>query len=277
MRITLAIVLATSLVAVPVLAQKGDTPPSNEPSDPSEEIVVAGPGDADDRQNEREAAKTVFAGSRIARQPLIVDTPIATNTSLGGLTPGSGMDPAGGYTRTRRTKTCISSDPAMSKRAACLMGEAQAAYAAGDMAEADHLYAAIADMPELGIDERRAAMEWRYRLARQSGAKETAEAVLEGLIDSGSMDWADEVSARRSLVASALRSGDKGLALERLVSLRQAGMADAQNLANLAILGREQGLPDTAETMRAAIAKLEADGRDIPAGWREFAAETNPN
>ncbi|MDA7787983.1 hypothetical protein N8940_01985 [Sphingomonadaceae bacterium] len=219
---------------------------------------------------ESEDERQVLAGSRIARRPVFVDGPVATSTGTRGLVPQSGMDQAGTYVTKRTKRDCVSQDADMSFAAACLMADAQEAYAAGELADASERYAVISGAAQFAPAERLEAARWQYRIAQESDDAVAREAALLTMVATGAMDEAKEKSARRGLVAMALKRGDRAGALQRLIALDEAGMAEARSLANLAILSREAGSGHASETMARAIALTEAAGSPAPQSWQDF-------
>lgn len=275
------LVLSMALVAVPATAQddnadeavvdevvvetgeaKAET--TAEPAPPSNIIVVTG---------DKAVRREVSAGSRIARRPTFVDGVIATSTGTRGFTPGSGMDPAGRFTRIKRTRECVSDNLFLSKAAACIMADAQEAFAAGKLVEARESYGVISGSAQFAPAERLEAARWEYRIANEAGDAVARESALFTMIATGAMDPAKEARARRSFVSAALQRGDRVGARTRLLELDEAGIADYGNLANLAILSRELGEPGASATMLRAIEMRESANSPVPQSWRNFAAQ----
>lgn len=242
-------------------AEVGDMPPPI--------LVIGAPG----------AKREVVVGSRIPRKANFINGSVATSTGTRGLTPGSGMDQASGKFRIRRTETCISDNPAISKRDACLLVEAHDALAAGDEGLAKDLLLSLAS-DEDGLPETRlAAAEILYSVADgvETGFINTPEdpgreQALLLMLESGAMPLHDDLRARRALVAMALSDGRKDLAQKRLAEIVERDPNDARSMANLAILQEPADPVRARSTMASAIAAAERNGTPVPEGWRSFAA-----
>ncbi|NTZ43227.1 hypothetical protein G7A66_09010 [Altererythrobacter sp. SALINAS58] len=238
--------------------------------DPSPMIVVTGAA-AESRE--------VVVGSRIPRRATFNDGVVATSTGTRGLTPGSGMDQASGKFRIRRTETCISDNPAISNRDACLLVEAQDALTGGDEGTAKNLLLAIAS-DEGGIPATRlAAAELLYSIADRMEPASTTSRDADGreqalllMLQSGAMPRQDDLRARRALVALALSDGRNDLAQVRLVDIVERDPDDARSMANLAILQRHTAPAQARSLMAMAIAAAERNGAPVPDGWRSFVA-----
>ncbi len=265
-------VAAGALVAVPAFAQ--ETEPADRQADAAAgsrvptaaPIIVTGTP---------EKGKEVLVGSRIPRRAVFTSGGIASSTGTRGLVPQSGMDPAAGV-RTFERKECKSDDPGIGEKAACLLIEAQTAISKEKLGKARDLLAYVTLSEEFTPHEHLAAAKWQYRLAADLGNHASRETALEQMVGTGAMRASEALQARRALVSLALRDGRRALARERLVELDGLGGADAQELANLAILTREQEAGDASAIMRRAITMREAANGPVPRGWRDFAENDTP-
>lgn len=254
----------------PASAQNKSTDPQV-PSPPEETdskqplpIVVIG---------EQEEDRRVFAGSRLPRKPLFENGPIATSTGTRGLTPGSGIDPMGRYTRIVRKTECVAADERIGKDVACALIAAREASEKEEWSLVRGILVPIADNFELNATERRTASEFLYLSARNSGDRDAQIEALELLVGSGSLSPAKTGEALRSLSSLANRNGDRQAAQGYLTEAVRIDPEDHRALANLAILERASGDSDAADTMRRAIAAAGKAGRSVPQSWRSFVGD----
>lgn len=243
--------------------EEAPIPASQVPTDPP--IIVTAKAIEDQTE--------AILGSRIAKRRTVQYTGVATNTGTPGLTPGSGMDPSVGL-RMIRIRKCTSDDPGVGREAACVMIEADAAVAKGDMVAARGMLAFLTLTDSFTRYERLAGAQRQYKLATDDGNAASRETALEQMIDTGAMPLAEELKARRTLVSMAFGDGRRELARERLAQLDAAGHLDGRQLANLAILSREQDVGAAEAIMRRAIAAEETAGRPVADSWLGFVGET---
>ena len=263
-RAIIAIILPGVMVTAPLSAQdaSGDVEPEAEQSTvpTTAPIIVTG---------KQEDQKQVLVGSRIAKKPTVNFTGIATNTGTRGLVPQSGMDP-GANIRLIKNTTCSSDDAQISAKAACILIEADAAYAKGDVPGAQNLLSFLTYTHDFTPYEQLSGAKRQYQIANDLKNNASRETALEQMLETGAMGNAEAMSARRALISMALKDGRRSLARNRLVELDHLGGANAQRLANLAILTRELDLADANIFMLRAIAAREDAGSDVPRGWRDF-------
>lgn len=251
----LAACFAVSAAAQDGNGQQESSVPTSAP------IIVTGNKDEQER---------VVLGSRIPRKPTIEFEGMATNTGTPGLVPQSGMGPANSIRLMKRSK-CVSDDPLVGREAACLLLEADREYSDGDLAGARDKLAYLVFTDDFSAYEQLQGAKRQYRIADEQGDDASREVALEQMIATGAMEEAAELQARRALVAMALRSGDHETARARLLELDGRGALDAQRLANLAVLTRQQKVGDGKDIMDRAIALRETKGRSVPRSWTEFA------
>ncbi len=277
---SVALTIVLLLATVPANAQQEDSKAADSP--------VSGAENEEDRASAEDMESTsqsdviivtgnkagpaeIVLGSRIPRTPASVDGNIATSTGTRGFTPGSGMDPAGGFRRIKKSRACVSNDESLSKTAACIMADAQELYAEGRLTEAGDGYALISGSTQFTSDERLKAAQWQYRIADEAGDREARELALETMIETGAMHPMEEASARRSLISAALQRGDRVGAYKQLIELDEAGLAGQRDVANLAILSRELGVAGASAIMLRAIRMDEGSDTVVPKSWRAFA------
>lgn len=230
---------------------------------PENFVVIVGEEEGDERR--------VLVGSRLPRKPRYSGLSVATSTGLMGLTPGSGMDGAGGnITRKIRSKSCSSDDERMSRRAACFLAGALDAEAEGDLYFAFGALNAMALSPDFSGFERLAAARHFYRLAETLDDRAARFAGLALMAEMDALPREEEGSIRRTMVAMALQDGDRDYARDMLATLVERELADPRSLANYAILLGEAGDGRAVPVMEQAIAAADADGDDVPQGWRDF-------
>ncbi|MGB7407630.1 MAG: hypothetical protein WA908_03930, partial [Pontixanthobacter sp.] len=253
-------VMICAISTAPAMGQ--DEPPNKSPPDkPQSEpvdqptIVVTGEVEEDRPQ--------VLLGSRIAKRPFVQYAGIATNTGTRDLTPGSGMD-QGASVRITRTSTCTSDDPLIGRKAACLMIEADTAYAKGNVGAAQDTLASLTSDTRFTPHERLAGAKRQYAFAQSEGNDASREVALSGMVATRAMTLEREIQARRTLVSMAFGDGRRAVARERMMQLDAIAPLDADQLATLAILTREQNAGDASDIMRRAIAASEAAGRSVP-------------
>lgn len=222
------------------------------------------------------SAKIVFAGSRTGRRSLHADGQAATSTSLNGLIAGSGMDPTSTFTRTVSRTECRADEDGIGETAACLLHAAANDFAVGHRDTAITLLRHLATDAQFSLTERHAAARALHAEAESSNDDALRLHAIGLSLNTGQLVPADAQSARRTIVAIALRLGWKDRALQELELLTALPSATPNDLANLAILQRAQDPLLAFDTMRRAIAMSEASGSTVPAGWRTFVNAGTP-
>ncbi len=222
-----------------------------------------------------EDAKLVVVGSRIPHKPLVSRSSVATNTGLHGLTPGSGMDPMGAYTRKLRWSECRASDEAISEEAACLLIASEKEFAEGGREEGIGLLRSLALSENFSSHERLEGAKRLYAIGEQSGDDALRVHALELMAGNEALPVADRAAALRTIVGISMRKNDREKVVAALLRLQVENLARAQDLANLAVLQRAAGDQRARETMRSAIAKVLAEGSTVPQGWDAFIRPDN--
>jgi hypothetical protein len=230
----------------------------------SEPVPIVVSGKAEGSQ------KIVFVGSRIRRTSLFADGQAASSTSLNGLVPTSGMDPTSGFTRTISRTECRADEEGIGETAACLLHAATTDLAAGQRDTAIALLRHLATDPQFSGVEHLAAARALHGEAERTGDDPLRLHAIDLSLDTGLLEGAEAHSAHRTIVAIALRLGRSDRAIEELELMEASGAANATDMANLAILQRQQKSPAASATMQRAIALMEAGGRSVPAGWSDF-------
>ena len=251
-------------VAASAPGEAAAEPPAAAPAAPSSEIIVTAP--------EAQEELTVPLGSRIARAQ--EDTgyrQVASDTSLSGLTPGSGMDPFAGPTRQVEIPECRSSDPALSEGAACALAAASAQMDRAEWEKARTILYRLTDDPAATTGERYVAARFFYRIAVAEGDDRARAEALEQMLATGAMADDAALAARKTLVALALRDKDDAAAIRHLEALLRAHPQDGRSEANLAALYARAGSHDKAlPHMEKAVALAERSGRTPPKSWTDY-------
>ncbi|GAA4039434.1 tetratricopeptide repeat protein [Parerythrobacter jejuensis] len=258
--------LAPFLVLAPLAGQNGDPkPPTAEEAARERPIVVTG-----QREEERVG---VQSDSRIRKKPRFTNENIRSATGIAGLSPGSGMRPLSGRNPVfkKRIIQCVSDNEAIGERATCLLANAQEDVAAGNIGLGADAYRYLVSSDEFAATERLAGGQKLYALGEETGNDGMREEALIRLVESDTLPANQARSARRTLVAMALKQDDTVLAIDRLEDVVAADPADAQSLANLAILLRREGRSGASDRMRQAIAAIEQSGQPAPQAWTDFA------
>jgi hypothetical protein len=222
------------------------------------------------RAETREPAPT---GSRIARQePLVPFPTVATTTGVAGLTPGSGMDPFAGGTRTLRSVECRGENRRLSQATLCRLADIHRLIGTGAFDEARAALDRLASGQGATDEERYIAAGLQYRIAAAAGEAGDREDALRAMLATAAMPTADRLPARRTLVALALRRGDSVAAESLIRELLAEAPEDTRALVNLAGLINAAGRTGEAEALvREAIAIARRRGEDVPADWVAFA------
>ncbi|MEO9579964.1 MAG: tetratricopeptide repeat protein [Marinomonas sp.] len=230
-------------------------------------IVVTGETNADDEHG-------IQTGSRIPRKPRFGATQlnVRSSTGIGGLTPGSGMQPLDLQNPVTRTKisSCKSDNEAVGARAACILLNADTSIEAGDVSDGANLYRHLVSSDEFTPEERLAGGQRLYAFAQSQGDETLREEALIRLDDSGTLPAEKAQSARRALATMAIKRSDFSAAIARLEAVVANDPLDAQSHANLAILLRQEGREGAKARMAQAIAAREAASSEVPAEWRSF-------
>ena len=261
--------LLLALVAFPASAQEPSTDEEAqsqgaEPENGPLPIVVMG---------EQETERQVIVGSRIPRKPIFENGPIATSAGTRGLTPGSGMDPAGRYTRSVKRTECVAADERIGEQVACILLAAKEASENEDWLLVRGMLVPVAGNADLNSAERRAASEVLILSARSSGDTLARIEALELLVASGGLSTSETGNALRSLSSLASKTGERAAAMGYLNEAIRVDPNDNRALANLAILQRASGDPAAERTMKRAIVAAETIGKTVPKAWRLFVRE----
>ena len=254
-------------VLLTIAAQATAEPPREaaEPLPPPPIVVIA-------NEEERADERRVIVGSRVARRPVFEGGTVATSTGTRGLTPESGMTPYGGHIRVLHRKSCVADDPAIGAVAACRLIAAREAMAAGDHALVRGLLVPLAGDAARPAAERYAAAETLALSAEGEADPAFLEEAYLLMLESGAIVGTTRASLLRVVAGLALDRGDRAGARGLYAEAVELEPGDARALSNLAILQRETGDGDGVAAMRRAIGALEREGRDVPQGWRDFAA-----
>jgi hypothetical protein len=238
-----------------------DAPSSETAGDDTLPIVVTG------RQEEK---REVLVGSRIARKPIFEGGSVATSTGVNGLTPQSGMDPSGRYTRAIRETSCEASDERISEDVACTLFAAKGAMENEDWLLVRGLLVPVARNTGLSGVERRAASDYLYFSAQSSGDLKSQIEALEVLVNTQTLSDVESGKAFRSLSSLSIKAGDEGSARKYLLDAIRFDPDHYMALSNLTILQRNSGDDSASDTMEEAIASAEREGKEVPEAWRSF-------
>lgn len=248
-----------------------------------DEILVTGDRPRSDPRGKIEEpypeVERVPLGSRIPRQ--VARRPfrsVATESGLAGIVGHSGdgnWDGTGGSghgVRTRLVIECTAGHAQVSEEVACILFRVGEATEAGNHAAAAEALAPLLERRHLTDWERYYVGHFAYALALDMDDAEGRERALGIMLASGRMEPEEQVSAMRTLVAMALRTGDDQAAISRLTQLT-ARDADPFHFANLAgLLARNGQLFEARRYMSEAVALQRARGEAPPAAWTDFLA-----
>lgn len=237
---------------------------SDEGSDKSKqaEIVVTGER-ADSEIDPANLQPKVFVGSRIPRRSMQNNPNIASATSLGGLTPTSGMDPFAGDT-TLRWKSCQIEGYSLGDHA-CALGKAQKAIDAGEWESAQALAAGLASRQDLSIDGQYLAQRMLYSVAVATSDAAGQRTSLEGMVATGVMPAAEELAALRTLASKAMRRGDPQDAILKYKEIAILDGNDHRSRINLGALLQQVGTVDEGRVhLRDAIEIMKRNGEVVP-------------
>ena len=231
---------------------------------PEGEIIVTG----------TKLKRRVVVGSRLSRpvepDPRGFVSQIASDTGVAGMTPGSGMDPFAGGTRSISTKSCKGSDARISQAVLCDLAHAQKAIAQGDLDRAgDAIERALSNAQSPA--DKFFAHRFAYQLATLQNDAGGRQDALRGMLASGSMSAEDRILAHKTLASYAIQEGDSAEAIEHLelVVLLAPGEVKAQ--ANLGVLYHRAGQHERArERIATAVQLTSATGQKAPAEWLDY-------
>lgn len=248
-------------------ARTGQVPPQTPDGTPEEtediEVVGARP--------ERPTAVPPV-GSRVAGAPVAGFGTVASS-NVAGLDPGSGMDPFAGGSKMISEVSCRSDNPRLSAGAACRLLPIQRLIAAGDLEGARAAIDRFASDPLATDEERYVAGALQYRVAVLAGEADDREDALKAMLATEAMPAMSRPPALRTLVAMALRRGDRIAAGAHLVDLLALVPDDTRSLVNLAGIRAEAGDGSGARTLvDRAIEIARSRGEPIPAEWSSFAS-----
>lgn len=212
---------------------------------------------------------------QVARRPFRT---VATESGLAGMVGHSGdgnWDGTGGsgnVTRTRLVIECMAGHAQVSEEVACILFRVDEATQAGNHDAAVAALAPLLGRRHLTDWERYYVGHFAYALALDMGDAEGRERALGIMLASGQMEPGEQLSAMRTLVAMALRTGDDQAAISRLTRLA-ATEADPSHFANLAgLLARNGQVFEARRYMSEAVALQRARGEAPPAAWTDFLA-----
>lgn len=252
-------------------AQQSPQPEASAQQPQDDVLIVTGK-----RPERKVPERKVILGSRIARPALFSGYRFtASDTSLGGLTPGSGMDPSARYVGNAYTEeTCTSDDPELTQESACLLIAARHAITAQDWPAAHGAVDRLESGQAGSATALYRAAQTRYAIASGEGDDIGRYFALDALLESGKLSPADKMAALRTRVAISLADGDDPAAIRDLQDLLAVAPDDISSLINLAgLYQRNDRLDQAAKTIRNAIAIRLAQGGDIPASWAALAGE----
>ncbi len=233
------------------------------PDTQSSEIVVEGERSEDPMDAGNRLPKVIL-GSRIPRQSSQNNPYIASATSLGGLTPGSGMDPFAND-RTLRWKSCKVDGYSVGAAHACMFGKAQKAIEAQQWGAAQAIAADLAAQQDISVDGQYLAQRMLYTVAAATGDQAARRRSLSKMVTTGLMPAADERAALRTLAAMAITAGDTADAIGKYRDLTILDSDDYQSRVNLGSLLQQNGdVEESKVHFLAAIQILERNGQPVP-------------
>ena len=150
--------------------------------------------------------KQIIVGSRIPTKPWLIQGSVATNTGTPGFTPGSGMDPAGGYTRTVATRECRSDYDGLSPKACRALASGDAELASDNLEGALFWFRHVADHGNHYTPAVRLIGAKRiFAIGRDHKVPELRlEALLE-MLTTDEMTEQEQITATRSAAALAMQ------------------------------------------------------------------------
>jgi hypothetical protein len=268
----IGLLLGCSVVFTAAAARaQSDAPASAEAADPGAPVITV-TGTAPERRS------TTTTGSRIGRRDVPAPFPtVATSTGVAGLTPGSGMDPFAGGTRTITETACRSDDRRISAEAACRLLPIQRLLASGSFEEARSALDRLASADAATDEERYIAATLQYRMAVATGEPLDREDALRAMLATAAMPAADRPAALRSLISIAIARGDDAGTEALLEQLLLLAPEDTRNLANLASLRARAGRQaEAASLIGRAIDIARRRGEPVPSEWLGFASSEPP-
>lgn len=232
----------------------------------NDDIVVTARPDKDepDPTNSR---PIVIVGSRILRASLQHNPFIASATSLGGLTPDSGLD-AFDRIQIKHWRTCKADGAALRKQTACHLVRVQQALDTGRFLLAEQLALPLATQSDLTTEERYVIQEYLYRIAGAIPDPVRRRRALSAMVDTGFMAVADQRSALLTLASMAMTAGDTDEAVKRYRAVAVLDPDDTQSRINAgALLQRLGRVDESKQQIREAIAIARRTDQPIPASW----------
>lgn len=268
--------LSFLLLAASAAAQEAQ--PQEQTPRPPGTIVVTGEreeeGHVEEPYPEQEQQRL---GSRIRRRddrrPF---STIATNTGLGGMIPGPGVDfDATGASvprfRNRVVRECVAGHERVSEATACVLFRVRQHIERGE-----HSLAAAALDPLLGrrtlsgIDRFYGA-SFSYQLAQVMDDDVRRESALTTMLASEHMPAADRAGAMRTLARLAAERGDTAAAIARFEQLVADVPGDPRNHADLAWIYARNGRDrDALPRMETAVRLARQAGAEVPQTWLDF-------
>lgn len=228
-------------------------------------VVTAGPDkDEPDLTNSR---PMIIIGSRIPRKSLQNNPLIASATSLGGLTPDSGLD-AFGRIQIQHWRTCKADGAVLRKQTACHLVRVQQALDSGRLLLAEQLALPLATRSDLTPEERYVVQEYLYRIAGAIPDPVRRRRALAEMVNTGFMAVADERSALLTLASMAMTAGDSDDAIRRYRAVAVLDPDDTQSRINAgALLQRLGRIDESKDQIREAIAIARRTDQPIPSSW----------
>jgi tetratricopeptide (TPR) repeat protein len=231
------------------------------------EILVKGRPDPDEPDHANWQRK-VIVGSRIPRVSLQHNPNIASATSLGGLTPDSGLD-AWQSSTTKRWKTCKADGAVISKRLACALLPVQKAMEMSRFNEAEKNLLLLSGDGGLTTEERYVVNSYLYKIAERNSDLVAKSRYLAAMVDTGMMPGVEERAAVGTLASWSLKADDFQGAISWYRILASADANDTQSRINAAILLSRVGkLEESKGLFREAIEAAARGGKAVPDEWR---------
>ncbi|MBA2771335.1 MAG: hypothetical protein H0U34_04870 [Sphingomonas sp.] len=279
----LAATLTLSVLSVLLTQSSAPTRPV-EPPLKADTIVVTGSKDRTKGKVEEPYSTTprVVTGSRIARIPSgrRVFTTVATDTGLAGLIADkdNNFDAAGGAAlnfRKKRVKECKADRHEVSEATACVLFDVTKAIEAGEYPVAASKLDELKSRALNGFERYYVAF-YSYQLAEAQQDDGAREVALKAMLASGRMHEGEQLAAKKTLVALALKRGDSPAAIAALEELLAVQPGDARSHANLAALYERSGMRQKARTqMAAAVMAMQQSGRTPPSEWVTYLRSSN--
>ncbi len=269
--ITNLLILLLASYAEPVQANSDRANTGVEPVPAETDIVVTG----------KKVEKREILGSRVPRKvepdPRGFVSQIASNTGVAGLTPGSGMDPFTGATRTVTVTNCKASDPRIALAAACDLALAQKLIQAGDLGAARGAIFRALENPKSGPADKFFAHRFSYQIAMIENDSQDRTDALNGMLETGLLSPPDRVLARKTLASLAMARGDGAAAISELERVVAEAPNEATGQANLGVLYAQAGLHARARThIEIAVRLTSAAAETVPQSWIDYLKVPRP-